>query len=87
MTAAVLAGKEPAALWRAETAGRVGALATEGIKVGLATLLVGDDGPSQVYVSMKHKAATAAGMTSIDTRLDAESLRMSKQISSTPTSG
>lgn len=71
MTATTLSGKEPAALLRAEVAGRVGALAAEGMTVGLATLLVGDDGPSQVYVSMKHKAATKAGMKSIDRRLDA----------------
>jgi methylenetetrahydrofolate dehydrogenase (NADP+)/methenyltetrahydrofolate cyclohydrolase len=68
----VLTGKEPAKVWRAETAGRVGALAAEGFRVGLATLLVGDDGPSQVYVGMKHKAAVKAGMQSIDRRLPAD---------------
>ncbi len=72
MTATILSGKEPAAVLRAEVAGRVGALAAEGVTVGLATLLVGDDGPSQVYVSMKHKAAVKAGMKSIDRRLSAD---------------
>lgn len=57
---------------RAEVAGRVGALAAHGVRVGLATLLVGDDGPSQVYVSMKHKAAVKAGMHSIERRLGAD---------------
>lgn len=72
MTATLLTGKEPAAILRAEVAGRVGALAAEGLSVGLATLLVGDDGPSGVYVAMKHKAAVKAGIKSIDRRLDAE---------------
>ena len=72
MTATLLTGKEPAAILRAEVAGRVGALAAEGLSVGLATLLVGDDGPSGVYVAMKHKAAVKAGSKAIDCRLDAE---------------
>ncbi len=72
MTATILSGKEPGAILRAEVAGRVGALAAEGVSVGLATLLVGDDGPSRVYVSMKHKAAVEGGMKSIDRRLEAD---------------
>jgi methylenetetrahydrofolate dehydrogenase (NADP+)/methenyltetrahydrofolate cyclohydrolase len=72
MTAVLLTGKEPAAVWRAEAAGRVGALAADGVSVGLATLLVGDDGPSSVYVGMKHKAAVKAGIKSIDRRLAAD---------------
>jgi methylenetetrahydrofolate dehydrogenase (NADP+)/methenyltetrahydrofolate cyclohydrolase len=72
MTATLLTGKEPAAILRAEVAGRVGALAAEGLGVGLATLLVGDDGPSGVYVAMKHKAAVKAGIKSIDRRLTAD---------------
>jgi len=37
--------------------------------VGLATVLVGDDPASHVYVSGKHKAAVEAGFRSIDRRL------------------
>ena len=33
-------------------------------QVCLATVLVGDDGPSQIYVKMKHRKATEAGMVS-----------------------
>ena len=33
-------------------------------EVCLATVLVGDDGPSQIYVKMKHRKATEAGMVS-----------------------
>jgi methylenetetrahydrofolate dehydrogenase (NADP+)/methenyltetrahydrofolate cyclohydrolase len=40
--------------------------------VGLATVLVGDDPASGVYVRGKHKAASEAGMMSIDRRLPAE---------------
>ena len=71
MTATVLTGTEPGAIMRAEAAGRVGALAAAGRRVGLATLLVGDDPASRVYVAIKHRAALEAGMTSIDRRLPA----------------
>jgi methylenetetrahydrofolate dehydrogenase (NADP+)/methenyltetrahydrofolate cyclohydrolase len=37
--------------------------------VGLATLLVGDDPASEVYIRLKHKAALAAGIDAIDRRL------------------
>jgi methylenetetrahydrofolate dehydrogenase (NADP+)/methenyltetrahydrofolate cyclohydrolase len=37
--------------------------------VGLATILVGDDPASDVYVRGKHKAASEAGIASIDRRL------------------
>ena len=37
--------------------------------VGLATVLVGDDPASEVYIRLKHKAADAAGMEAIDHRL------------------
>src|SRR5438874_1822889 len=40
--------------------------------VGLATVLVGDDPASHVYVGKKHGAALAAGIKSIDRRLSAE---------------
>ena len=39
--------------------------------VGLATVLVGDDPASNVYVTGKHKAAVEAGFASIDKRLPA----------------
>src|SRR5438067_11066248 len=37
--------------------------------VGLATVLVGDDAASDVYVRGKHKAAGEAGIRSVDRRL------------------
>ena len=73
MSARILSGHEAAAELRAEAAGRVGALAADGVRVGLATILVGDDAASQVYVRMKHAAAQQAGMQSFDHWLPAES--------------
>ncbi len=69
MSARRLTGREPAAAWRADITERVAGLAASGRQVGLATLLVGDDGPSDVYVAMKHKAAVDVGMVSMDHRL------------------
>ncbi len=50
---------------------RVAALAERGITPGLGTVLVGDDGPSQKYVSMKHADCAALGISSRDVRLPA----------------
>jgi methylenetetrahydrofolate dehydrogenase (NADP+)/methenyltetrahydrofolate cyclohydrolase len=40
--------------------------------VGLATVLVGDDPASHVYISLKHKAAVEAGIDARDVRLPQE---------------
>ncbi len=67
----VLSGTEAGALLRAEVAGRVGALADMGKRVGLATLLVGNNPASEVYVRIKHRNALEAGIRSYDHRLPA----------------
>ena len=72
MSGKILAGKPVAEVVREEVRERVEALAGRGKPVGLATLLVGDDEASQVYVGGKHRAAEAAGMVSIDERLPAD---------------
>jgi methylenetetrahydrofolate dehydrogenase (NADP+)/methenyltetrahydrofolate cyclohydrolase len=54
-----------AARIRAEVAGDVAQLGN----VGLATVLVGDDEASHIYVDHKHKAAIEAGIASHDHRL------------------
>lgn len=72
MSAQVLSGKDVAAAVRGEVAERVAALGVRGKSVGLATVLVGEDAASQVYVRNKHKAAVAAGMLSIDRQLPAD---------------
>jgi methylenetetrahydrofolate dehydrogenase (NADP+)/methenyltetrahydrofolate cyclohydrolase len=71
MTARLLSGKEAAAAVEAEVAARVAALAARGKGVGLATVLVGEDPASQVYVRAKHRAATRVGMRSLDHSLPA----------------
>jgi methylenetetrahydrofolate dehydrogenase (NADP+)/methenyltetrahydrofolate cyclohydrolase len=40
--------------------------------LGLATVLVGDDPASEIYIGLKHKAATAAGIEARDVRLPAD---------------
>lgn len=69
MSALILSGKEVSQVVRAEVAERVAALADRGRTVGLATVLVGDDPASRVYVRNKHRAAEAAGMLSFDRNL------------------
>jgi len=49
-----------------------GVVARRGTPPGLATLLVGDDGPSHRYVSMKHADAAELGIATFDERLPAD---------------
>jgi methylenetetrahydrofolate dehydrogenase (NADP+)/methenyltetrahydrofolate cyclohydrolase len=58
-------GKALAARVRSEVAGEVRELGG----LGLATVLVGDDPASQIYIRSKHKAADEVGITSLDKRL------------------
>ncbi len=71
MTAVLLDGEPVAARIRAEVADRVQGLRTEGLTVGLGTVLVGDDVPSQRYVALKHEDCAAIGMYSVGERLPA----------------
>ena len=64
MTAQVLDGERVAAQVRAEVAERVAGLQARGIRPGLGTLLVGDDGPSARYVAMKQQDCESVGMAS-----------------------
>jgi methylenetetrahydrofolate dehydrogenase (NADP+)/methenyltetrahydrofolate cyclohydrolase len=41
-------------------------------QIGLATILVGDDPASQIYIRLKHEAADAAGINAVDKRLPAD---------------
>jgi methylenetetrahydrofolate dehydrogenase (NADP+) / methenyltetrahydrofolate cyclohydrolase len=61
-------GKALAERIRSEVADEVAALG----HVGLATVLVGDDPASDVYIRMKHKAAIEAGIDARDIRLPAD---------------
>ncbi len=71
--AKLIDGKAHAMGLRKRVADGVAALiANEGPKPGLATVLVGDDPASQVYVRSKGKLAAELGMASFDHRLPAE---------------
>ncbi len=65
MTAIILDGKATAAAIRSELSVRVAALRARGIVPGLATVLVGDDPGSAVYVAGKHKDSAEIGIASI----------------------
>jgi len=41
-------------------------------EIGLATVLVGEDPASQIYIRLKHKAADEAGINAVDKRLSEE---------------
>ncbi len=71
MSATILSGTDTARVVRAEVSDRVTALAERGKPVGLATILVGEDPGSHIYVRNKHRAAEEAGMVSIDRTLAA----------------
>lgn len=71
MSAHILSGTAVAKVVKAQVARDVEELSASGIQVGLATLLVGDDPASHVYVGYKHKDASAVGMESIHVELPA----------------
>jgi methylenetetrahydrofolate dehydrogenase (NADP+)/methenyltetrahydrofolate cyclohydrolase len=65
VTATIIDGKALGAKVREEVAASVAGLG----HVGLATVLVGDDPASQIYINLKQKAATEAGMDARDLEL------------------
>jgi len=65
-------GKAVAATVRAEVRERAARLAARGLQPGLATVLVGDDPASQVYVANKQKACAEVGIRSFGHRLPAD---------------
>ena len=71
MRASLIDGRAIAADVRAEVAETVRALSARGITPGLATVLVGDDPASRVYVSSKRKACAQVGIEAWDHDLDA----------------
>jgi methylenetetrahydrofolate dehydrogenase (NADP+)/methenyltetrahydrofolate cyclohydrolase len=74
MSATVIDGKALAARVRAEVAREVSAFHEQsGRTPGLATVLVGEDPASAVYVGGKQRACMEVGMTPFDRRLPAES--------------
>jgi methylenetetrahydrofolate dehydrogenase (NADP+)/methenyltetrahydrofolate cyclohydrolase len=66
--ATIIDGKSLGAKVREEVAGSVAELG----HVGLATVLVGDDPASHIYIDLKQKAAVQAGMEARDLKLPAD---------------
>ena len=64
MPAAIISGKDIARTIRDELNAQCASLAKEGLVPGLATVLVGDDPASRLYVGMKQRAAAEAGIHS-----------------------
>jgi methylenetetrahydrofolate dehydrogenase (NADP+)/methenyltetrahydrofolate cyclohydrolase len=71
MSAILLDGEAVAARIRAEVAERTAKLAKEGLRVGLGTILVGDDVSSARYVEMKHEDCAEVGIASFQEHLPA----------------
>lgn len=71
MSAMILDGKAVAETVKADVAARVAALNERGISVGLATVLVGEDPASHVYVRSKRRTAEATGINSFHHELAA----------------
>jgi len=88
--ASLIDGKVFATGLRARVAKGVAELvATKGVKPGLATVLVGGDPASQVYVKSKGRAAAELGMASFDHRLpetttEAELLQLIARLNKDP---
>jgi len=73
MSAQIISGKDIADEIRAELTSEVARLKDEArVTPGLATVLVGDDPASQMYVGMKNKAAAAMGIHSRQITLPAD---------------
>jgi methylenetetrahydrofolate dehydrogenase (NADP+) / methenyltetrahydrofolate cyclohydrolase len=68
VSATIIDGKALGAKVREEVAASVAELG----HVGLATILVGDDPASHIYIGLKQKAATQAGMDARDIELPAD---------------
>ncbi len=76
MAATIIDGREAAARVRAEVAEEVRAFTVEhATPPGLATVLVGEDPASAVYVGGKQRATAEVGMVGFDVRLPADAAR------------
>jgi methylenetetrahydrofolate dehydrogenase (NADP+) / methenyltetrahydrofolate cyclohydrolase len=71
MSAIVLDGESLAARIRGDVAEGVERLRREGFGVGLGTVLVGDDVPSERYVALKHEDSASIGIYSVGEHLPA----------------
>src|SRR5487761_2341866 len=72
MSARLLDGELLAGRIKMELADRAARLSALGRPVGLGTVLVGDDGPSEKYVAMKHADCDEVGIRSFHEHLSAD---------------
>jgi methylenetetrahydrofolate dehydrogenase (NADP+)/methenyltetrahydrofolate cyclohydrolase len=72
LPAELIDGRAIAKKVRADVAERASKLSQQGVRPGLAVVMVGDDPASAVYTSSKTKAAEEAGMYSVNLRLPAD---------------
>ena len=72
MAAVILDGKATAARIKHQLASQVTQLRSHGIRVGLGTILVGDDPASHAYVSGKHRDCAEVGIDSFRVDLPAD---------------
>ncbi|MDV3277583.1 MAG: bifunctional 5,10-methylene-tetrahydrofolate dehydrogenase/5,10-methylene-tetrahydrofolate cyclohydrolase [Nitrososphaerales archaeon] len=72
MTATIMDGRALAASIAERLAAEVSRMKSDGKEPTLATILVGDDPPSKVYLGSKHKAAQRTGITSESHTLPAD---------------
>lgn len=70
--AELMNGKEVSAAKRAELKERVAALSNDGIQVGLAVIIVGNNSASRVYVNNKKKGCEEIGVNSYEYALPEE---------------
>ena len=70
--AKILDGKAVSAAVKERVAAEVATLKVQGVSVGLAVILVGDDSASRVYVNNKKKACEVCGFQSFEYALPAE---------------
>lgn len=70
-TATLINGKQVAERIKLELADRIAMLQLQGIRPGLATILVGDDPGSRSYVAGKHRDCREIGMSSLRVDLPA----------------
>ena len=70
--ATIIDGKAVSAAVKERVAAEVAALKEQGISVGLAVILVGDDSASRVYVNNKKKACEVCGIQSFEYTLPAD---------------
>jgi methylenetetrahydrofolate dehydrogenase (NADP+) / methenyltetrahydrofolate cyclohydrolase len=75
MPGQLIDGKAIAADVHVEVARRVAELTGEEVRPGLATILIGDDPASAVYVAAKQRACAETGIAAFDHRLPAETTR------------